>query len=415
MTTLEVEQSEGWINDETYHATMFIYNDETLASRIDKRLMSSAGLYSPMIIEDFIRDKLPGRYNNRSHLKNIDTWSILYDRLSLLLENKQIDQIHYDKIIAKLKSTSKQNIDRRLKLLSKAGMETCDPFFDHYKWMKQRALLDERLKELSNMSPKPYEVKIDPTIEGLFVSGDIVQRMEGTGDRLSVKDGMTYTVRGYSSPGHILLEGISRDEGGSSEGKFKLIKSNNPQTRKNNNSDRPTIKIDQTINGKFNPKDVVRRRLGTGDNGEVKEGHNYTVRGYHDKNHILLEEINHSHGGSLAVSFDLICSANTYKLLTEQAQEIADHIHSVVDSFEKVENNLPTKEVIMKVETKHYVNGTEVSLYDADAQAHLILDTEKEIEKMKSIKTPTKAIEAKIKELEKFLKDAVASFNKIEA
>ena len=100
----------------------------------------------------------------------------------------------------------------------------------------------------------------------------------------------------------------------------------------------------------------------------------------------------------------------------ELEEEIKEHITAANESMDRIEAALSPKEaIIMKVETKHFVNGQEVNTYDADSQAALILNTEKEIEKLKAVKTPTKAIAAKINELEKFLTDAVETFNKAEA
>lgn len=67
--------------------------------------------------------------------------------------------------------------------------------------------------------------------------------------------------------------------------------------------------------------------------------------------------------------------------------------------------------IINKVETRHYINGTEVSEISVDRQIELIGGTQERIKYLEGLETKTKAITEEISRLKKYLSDAVALFN----
>lgn len=66
---------------------------------------------------------------------------------------------------------------------------------------------------------------------------------------------------------------------------------------------------------------------------------------------------------------------------------------------------------MIKVETKVFVNGTDIKILSDDTLFQMIQSTEKEIDKLLEIKTKPKKLVARIKELEDGLKTLVETMD----
>lgn len=98
----------------------------------------------------------------------------------------------------------------------------------------------------------------------------------------------------------------------------------------------------------------------------------------------------------------------------EEAQQIADKRFwadkKMTDTTTATEVSKP-KEFQMKVETKHYVNETEVSSMSIDQKVELIRNTEKRIAELQEVKTKSKMVSDEIERIQEFLANITKLFD----
>jgi len=104
-----------------------------------------------------------------------------------------------------------------------------------------------------------------------------------------------------------------------------------------------------------------------------------------------------------------------------RAQAIADHSENrskitsaLTVSANENSNPAPQEIKIMKVETKHFVNGQDINSMSLEEKVQLIKVTEDKIADLEAVKTESKMVTAEIEKLKKFLADVVSLFDKKE-
>ena len=100
--------------------------------------------------------------------------------------------------------------------------------------------------------------------------------------------------------------------------------------------------------------------------------------------------------------------------LAGQAQAITDNIQRAANSFQAVADGLKPeiKEIIMKVETKYFVNGRNINLMTLEEKIDLIKTTEDKIADLEKVEVTSKMIKKEITTLGLFLREAVELFDK---
>lgn len=166
---------EGWLNNDTHHAAMVLFNDRRLIDKIDGYIKKGT-LQDALSLQLSVKGQLPPD----CRVENVDAWSIQYHRAKELHENGELTDAQMCAHKVALNKDSSSCRKMRMELLEKNGFKTTDPFFDHegaWRALEAHEAIHATINESINPEP-PMEATLKLEITTInYVNGNDIAKL----------------------------------------------------------------------------------------------------------------------------------------------------------------------------------------------------------------------------------------------
>ena len=233
MTENLFNQLNGWINLVTFHASLIVFNEQSILREIDSTLKNGR-LLSPEQLRSKLRDKMPEHLSKFSDLEMIDSWDIQRHRFHDLLEANVLDADQRKKIEKYLTMDTSMCFSQRRSLLKGIGAPSTDPHFDH------SAFLLKKIKGAKKLTVDDIDNRVD------YVNGDMIMLVEDYMnvpkanrcsdsnswiERTDAKMGDHYICENLFSGGNVKVTGLKYHLNAN---QFKKVQPNDKETENDN-------------------------------------------------------------------------------------------------------------------------------------------------------------------------------------